>query len=313
MTKKPTSTSTDSSKPSPAVRFPKKLIETFKKYFMTPTGRKLLVLYPVFAEQDFYITSNVTPHYLMSGESEGAYGFIDLSGEAPELREQFRAMIRCLIPEKVCAVRMDYLTRLIELYNKDDTLPKSVEGVNKDNEAVHLFMSKKDIRITAEKMRELAADPEIKDVRKRDILKLAWDIDEGFFLSPLQILRDIYKGFQSDEAVDVIPYGLEDSVSDTVILQVGEQKYKVKPTIGVDTLDLKKFADVRVDKFVAKKLSNRAMTMAHYAMVGKPGEMVELMIYRPDAILFPMREPPPTVPPVPEVPKAPESTESKPE
>lgn len=275
-------------KTKPPQKFSKKTLEYFKNYFLRISGRKLPVLYPIFAQDDFYIVSNVTPHYLMSGESEGAYLFLDLSKEDPEIRDDIREMVSYLLPDKVCAIRMDYLTSLIERYN-DGKPPAPVCGVNPDGENIHIFMSDPSVKITPEKMQELVKDPELKDARKRYIVKLSWDIDEGFFYTPLCILRDLYKDLIADVRADRNLFGRLESEEPQTELTVGQYIYRIRPTIGVDTLNLAKFKNVRVDSYLTKSLSNRALLMGHYAMIGEPGKILEALILRPDALLFPKR------------------------
>lgn len=249
--------------------------------------RKLIVLYPIFAQDDIYIVSNVTPHYLMSGETEGAYGVIDLSKANTEIRDDIRRLVQYLIPDRTVALRMDYLTRLIEKYNKVGSPPSPIGCVNASGEDIQVFLSNDDVSLSHDRIRELIKDPEIKDPKKKNILKLAWDIDEGFFFTPLTILRDLYTNMSNSDRVDVSIFSREDSKERQTEITVKGKQYRINPIVGVDTLNLSKFTTVRIDCFTAYSHSDRAIVVGHYAQVGEPGDLISLFIFRPDAILFP--------------------------
>lgn len=51
----------------------KKTLSTFKDLFQTAFNRRLTTLFTAFAEDDFYILSDQTPHLLMSGNSRGSF------------------------------------------------------------------------------------------------------------------------------------------------------------------------------------------------------------------------------------------------
>lgn len=252
--------------------------DLFKLYFTSIFQRRLLFLYLPFIEDDVYILSNTPPYDLLADNHDTAFGYIDLSKSDESFKLLIKNWFKTSFKGREVCVRLDHFLRVTECFFGPKIIPGQTPLPVKDKLPKCKYPNVKKVFDDDKEY----VSYELPKGENGDDVVVAWDTSQGYSILPIYNIRNIFLKYLQDKNIDSFPIHVAKFPDKTEQFSSRNLLYKVHPTIGYDTLDIKKI-DPKKSSLVIYPVDSRAVQYGHLI----ESENITVMITRPNCVLFP--------------------------